>query len=420
MSLRRTCTHLILSSLVFLLLTSAVTLPTKAITSDTSAEFLNVTDGDLQLAGQRYVMKGFNYLPGSSRHSPMTKWNWQEVERDLRLASQLGANTVRTFVHFYDIADDPLGLHVVAAQTFLEIAERHGLRVIFSLFENMPGYDIIDGANYERGYQYLRDFVDPLRQDARIAAWDILNEGDYLAVRYRETTTFTNVMNFYRAMASEMRKIDENHLLTAGFASLQQVHETAPFVDFLSFHSYGDAHGLTDQLTAMIARVAEMDEVANLTLPIVVTETGAPSAGNQWSTERTQMLTMADQLETIIQDKRLDGALVWQLTDYTPRTLADGSNAENQPTEPYYGLFTQTLRAKPALAIVQRYFRESCTSTEQQLRLQISNELEQPLVGDGRFLSGAYRSLRALDGNGQVLKEWSFRTMQVERFMGAG
>jgi hypothetical protein len=366
--------------------------------------FLQVSGSDLTLYNQPFVMKGFNYLPRKERYQPMVEWNWVEVEKDLQRAASLGANTVRTFVDFYE--NDNTGTQLAAARTFLKLADQNGLRVIFSIFENMPGYDIIDAKHYERGYVYLQQFVAPLRNDPRIAAWDVLNEGDYLPIRFSQYTTMELVLQFYHVMSAKIREIDPNHLLTAGFAFVEQVSVTQDFVDFISFHSYGDAYRLPAKVDGLVASL-------NRPMPIVVTETGAPSSGNQWSSERNQSIVLADQLETIFADNRLDGALIWQLNDYVPREL------ETSQTEPFYGVFNLQLAPKPAVQQVRRYFNANC-SRESRLKLRMSNGLEEPLPDDARFLSGAYSKIRMLGRHGAVLQEWKFGSSASDQALGKG
>lgn len=372
--------------------------------------FLSVSGATIYEGDRPWRMKGFNYLPRNSRFSPMSDWNWEQVERDMRLAAGLGSNTVRTFVHFTD--DDPHGLQTAALSTFLELADRNGMRVIVSLFENMPGYDLIDARNYARGYRYLRQVTAPFKADPRIAAWDLLNEGDRLAVTYSETTTLGRVLDFYSAMSAEMRRIVPHHLLTAGFASVEKAALSEPFVDVISFHSYGDAFGFTDRVSLMLAELSRP-------LPVLVTETGAPSAGNPWSSTRTQLATLADQLETIFTDERLSGALVWQLTDYVARA------SESAPTEPFFGVLSIDSREKPAAQLVRRYFAENCggepgSKRPQRWLLRMSNGLQQPPSHDRRYFSGAYRAIRFLNAAGKVVSERKAGSTAFDQSVGKG
>jgi len=120
--------------------------------------FLAIQGQEFLLEGRPFVMRGFNYMPRNHAWSSMEVWNWIEVEAELAAAQELGANVVRIFIDYGystanpDYALDPVSnfspttTYIEAIDEVLRIADRHGLKVVLTLFDFMPGFLFVDHA----------------------------------------------------------------------------------------------------------------------------------------------------------------------------------------------------------------------------------------------------------------------------------
>jgi len=84
--------------------------------------------------------------------------------------------------------------------------------------------------------QYVREMVEPFRDDARILAWEVMNEtypaGNDLDASIRWTNEICRVI----------REVDPNHLITTSAAEVRCAQEVAwmrgSTIDFFNFHAY--------------------------------------------------------------------------------------------------------------------------------------------------------------------------------------
>lgn len=134
-------------------------------------------------------LREINYYP--RHHAWLEFWpNWPqtrvEMDEDLDLVRDLGANVVRIFVHpnvvgYPTPTDEFLGYFEDA----LALVDSHGLKAHVTLFDCWWSWHDVDGSK-----QWLDAVVGPHHDDARIAAWELQNEvnrepghPDYQAVR---------------------------------------------------------------------------------------------------------------------------------------------------------------------------------------------------------------------------------------------
>lgn len=126
------------------------------------------------------------------------------IDRELGLAHDMfGMNTARVYLHDLLWKQDPQGF-LDRLDQFLAIADRHGIRPVFVLFDScwdpdpvlgpqhrpIPGVhnsgwvqtpgrdDLIDPANDARFQAYVQGVVGRFARDPRVLAWDIWNEPD--------------------------------------------------------------------------------------------------------------------------------------------------------------------------------------------------------------------------------------------------
>lgn len=150
---------------------------------------------------------GCNYTPAYAINQIEM---WQDdsfdpaaIDRELGMAAELGMNAVRVYLHDLLFAADPMGF-IAQVDRFLDIADRHGLKVMLVLFDSCwdphprlgpqkpprPGVHnsgwvqspgmaaLADVAQHGRLRSYVETMVACFAQDRRILAWDIWNEPD--------------------------------------------------------------------------------------------------------------------------------------------------------------------------------------------------------------------------------------------------
>jgi hypothetical protein len=152
---------------------------------------------------------GACYIP-SSAVNELEMWQREtfdpsRIDVELALAERLGFNTLRVFLHDLLWEQDPEGF-LLRVDQFLELAHRHGLRVLPVLFDSCwdpdpqlgpqpaarPGVcmsrwvqspgtrSLEDPSRYAHLESYARGVTRTFRADPRILGWDVWNEPDHL------------------------------------------------------------------------------------------------------------------------------------------------------------------------------------------------------------------------------------------------
>ena len=150
---------------------------------------------------------GSNYNPATAINQ-LDMWQAesfdpQTIDKELGWAKSLGMNTMRVYLHDLVWAADPEGYRQRIDQ-FLAIADKHGIRPMFVLFDScwdpdpnlgpqrppIPGvhnsgwvqgpgrHDLVDPKNDARLRAYVEGVVGAFANDERILAWDVWNEPD--------------------------------------------------------------------------------------------------------------------------------------------------------------------------------------------------------------------------------------------------
>jgi hypothetical protein len=150
---------------------------------------------------------GVNYIPASAINQ-VEMWNAETfdpvvIDTELGWAQAIGMNAVRVFLHEIPWLKDPAGC-AKRINTFLRIADKHKIKVIFVLFDSVwspfpePGIQrdvrqgvhnsgwvqdpgaaaLVDEQHWPRYLQYVEDVIHEFINDKRVLAWDLWNEPD--------------------------------------------------------------------------------------------------------------------------------------------------------------------------------------------------------------------------------------------------
>jgi hypothetical protein len=155
-------------------------------------------------AGQPWSV-GSNYAPATAINE-LEMWQAATfdpatIDRELALAQGLGMKTMRVFLHNLLWEQDAAGFKRRIDQ-FLAIADRHGIKPVFVLFDScwdpdpklgpqhppIPGVHnsgwvqapgaarLADASQYPKLHAYVSDIVGSFARDKRVWAWDVWNE----------------------------------------------------------------------------------------------------------------------------------------------------------------------------------------------------------------------------------------------------
>jgi endo-1,4-beta-mannosidase len=326
----------------------AALVETGEYTTSTLAGFVQIDGQALTLNGTPYVVRGVNYYP--------SRYPWRRFltetptivfRSDLRQMRQAGFNTLRLFLWNEALfqcpgsgaVPNPDNMHRL--DSMLRVAGEEDFRLIITL-NDLP--DLVDyplysnPAHIELQTRYL---VERYRDEAAILAWDLRNEGDidygtHHAIVARATKE--QVLRWLGITAAQVRAIDSNHLITAGW--LFDAEATAPYVDFISFHHWTSADELRSRIDAMRAATNK---------PLLLEEFG-------YSTQRVsfdeQAASIAD-VATTAETSGLLGWMVWTAFDFpTDRSCYPSPCQSPNNGEHYFGLWTVDDTPKPALDAV--------------------------------------------------------------------
>jgi Glycosyl hydrolases family 43/Cellulase (glycosyl hydrolase family 5) len=177
-------------------------------------------ESNLQNQGQRWTVEqanawydqfpflvGGNYVPASAINQLEM---WQEgtfdperIDFELRIASEIGMNTMRVFLHDLAWKQDKEGFFQ-RVDKFLEISEKHGIKPMFVFFDGVwnpapkigkqpepvphvhnsgwvqsPGKEILlDSQKQDELKEYVQAILSRYKNDDRVLIWDMFNEPD--------------------------------------------------------------------------------------------------------------------------------------------------------------------------------------------------------------------------------------------------
>jgi hypothetical protein len=231
----------------------------------------------------------------------------RRIDTELGWARLCGLNTVRVFLHDQLRAQDRRGFQLRLEQ-FVALAARHGIKPLFVLFDSCwnpfprpgqqpaptpgvhnsgwvqsPGAERLDDRRYVRVlYEYVTGVLSQFRRDDRVLGWDLWNEPDNPARRYRQVERKDKldcVADLLPQVFRWARSVDPCQPLTSGVwrGDWADAARRSPIagiqldnVDVVSFHCYDEPRVFED-------RIAELSPLGR---PILCTEYMARTLGS--------------------------------------------------------------------------------------------------------------------------------------------
>jgi beta-glucuronidase len=227
--------------------------------------------------------------------------------RDADCLSWVGANSVRN-------------AHYPHSETWLDLCDRLGILVISEVFSvnldfRRVGDDTLAGHMRAVSQLIARDGNHPC-----VIAWSLANEPGYLGEpAYRETSA-----RYWAALFAHARALDPSRPLTHANVQYAGLDDPAfAECDFLSINRYHGWYSAPAQIDrAVAALTAELDRLAAMGKPILLTEFGAdalPGAhafSPQLFTEEYQADLIEAYWRTIERHPAVIGGHVWAFADF--------------------------------------------------------------------------------------------------------
>ena len=244
------------------------------------------------------------------------------VERDFTAIRSAGLNALR--------------LYTVPPPWLLDLAAAQGLRLMIGLPWEQHIAFLDDKARVDDIIDRIREYVRQCAGHPAVLCYAVGNEIPASVVRWYGKR---RIENFLAKLCRVVKREDPGALVTyVNYPTTEYLE--LPFVDFLAFNVYLESR---EQLAAYLARLQNLAGER----PLLLTEVGLDSRRNG---EEAQADTLKWQIETSF-EKGCAGAFIFAWTDEWHR---GGYDIEDWD----FGLTTRDRQAKPALAAVERAFKE--------------------------------------------------------------
>ncbi|MCW3125292.1 MAG: 1,4-beta-xylanase [Bacteroidetes bacterium] len=219
---------------------------------------------------------GCNYIPATAIN-PIEMWqaatfDTATIASELSLAHSIGFNTLRVFLHEVVYRYDSIA-YKQRIKTFLSIADRNQIKVMFVLFDDCwmadphpgpqrpprPGVhnsewvqcpgkkDVLSQERWSDLQKYTEDIVRTFANDQRVLIWDVYNEPGNSGIGTYTTPLLINVFQWARSQHPTQPLT--SGVYTPGRCSATQLKNS----DVISFHNYGDGDKMKKQIEKLKA-----------------------------------------------------------------------------------------------------------------------------------------------------------------------
>jgi hypothetical protein len=305
--------------------------------------------------GKQPWFVGCNYIPVNSINQ-MEMWQAKTfdtvtIDKELELASSIGMNTIRVFLHDLLYQQDPSGF-LKRIDIFLKIADKHKIKVMLVFFDSCwdpypylgkqrdpkpgvhnsgwvqsPGVHALrDKTEDKRLEKYVKAVVKRFAKDERIFCWDVWNEPDNRNSNsysdYEPQNKAELVVRLMKNVYCWVRSQNPVQPLTSGIwvdLNSKNVYIQAILKlqieqsDILSFHSYSEA----ESFEKFVNKLGEYNR------PLICTEFLARGNNSTFET----ILPVAKKYKV--------GAMCWGLVDGKTNTIHNWGTWQNpDKTEP--------------------------------------------------------------------------------------
>ncbi len=221
---------------------------------------------------------GCNYIPNNAINElemwqPDT-WSPQVIDKELGWAEGLGMNIIRVFLHNIAYEQDTQG-YFKRIDEFLQIADKHHIKVMFVLYDSCwnddpkpgkqpepkvgihnsgwlrcPGTKMLfDSRTWPKLEAYTKGIIGRFANDNRIILWDLFNEPSNNG--YNDA-----VMPLLQKAFEWARAANPSQPLSSGWWTDHPMSNEFMFAnsDIITFHNYRDPQSLETQIKELQAR----------------------------------------------------------------------------------------------------------------------------------------------------------------------
>jgi hypothetical protein len=232
---------------------------------------------------------GCNFVPHNAINQ-LEMWQAETfdpflIDKELSWAASLGFNTIRVFLHHLLWEQDSKGF-LERIDLFLSIADKHGIKTMFVLFDAVwdpnpklgrqpepkhnvhnsgwvqcPGFAVLNNPDrYDSLYEYVHGVVNQFKHDPRVIIWDLYNEPDNMNLGSYKDTDYAQhkaelSLQLLKKTIRWVRGIGPDQPIT--MAPWQEVEDWSceekistidnymfAHSDVISFHCYADKKGM--------------------------------------------------------------------------------------------------------------------------------------------------------------------------------
>jgi len=264
----------ITSILILIILTCSDAIPQSSpISSSTIESRWSEKKANEWYTGQSWPV-GFNYIPANaiSYTEMWMPYNFSPelIDNELALAEDIGFNCVRVVLPFVVWEHNRMEF-ISRLDTFLQICQKRGLKVMFTLFDDCafgndeklknpwygkqpevqkgwyangwtpsPGHNMVrDSTTWPRLEKYVKDIINTFKEDSRVWVWDLYNEPNN-GLQMSEHPLLGEVFSW-------AREINPSQPLTVARWNNDEKMNIVIFEnsDIITFHFYGNAEYLS-------------------------------------------------------------------------------------------------------------------------------------------------------------------------------
>lgn len=258
------------------------------------------------ISGENLKMQGVNYYPQATPWDMFGEnFDLEIIKKDFKIITDAGLNTIRIFIQYEDFGKELVKAEKVAKlKKVLDAAEKHGLKVVLTLFDFYGDYSVL---SYTLNQRHAEIIISAFKDHNAIIAWDIKNEPNLDF----ESRGKVNVIAWLKSMIRFIKGIDTKHAVTVGWSNIESATILKEELDFISFHYYEDLADFERVYTKLRAEIPKEK-------PIILGEFGLSSYSGVWNVFGSSQKKQADYYKTIkpIIKKHNIPFLVWTLYDF--------------------------------------------------------------------------------------------------------
>ncbi|ALJ06487.1 glycosyl hydrolase family 5 [Pseudalgibacter alginicilyticus] len=289
-------------------------------------------------------IKGINYYPKAN------PWNMfgdafsiDTISKDFKIIKNAGLNSVRIFVQYEDFGKANVSpKKLKKLKQTLDLADKHHLKVVLTLFDFYGDYSII---NWTLNHRHAEKIVTTFKNHNALIAWDVKNEPNLdFESRGKET-----VIAWLDNMIDLVKSVDTIHPVTIGWSNAKSASILKDKVDIVSFHYYEDLQKLDEAIQTL------KTEIPNK--PLVLQEFGLSSYSGLWNPFGTSNKDQANyhkKAQEVIAANNLQ-FMSWTLYDFNniPKEVV-GRLPWRKRAQEHFGFITQKGETKPAFKYISK------------------------------------------------------------------